>query len=93
MAKHQCANKFYAEGAKGGCFFEIEESKEGFARLDVGWSCVIVHQREIPISWLSEIIAIATSHKDGVAGFLAEHRYGGGYALNCDPVANSDVIG
>ncbi len=86
MAKHQCPNRFHGEGAKGGCFFEIEFSgTEGIALLDVGWSCVIVHSKEIPVTWLSEIIAIATSHKDGISGFLAEHNYGGGYALVCDP--------
>ncbi len=87
MTKHTCANRYAGEGAKGGCFVEIEPAgKEGVAHLDVGWSCVIVHQGEIPVSWLAEVIAIATSHKGGVAGFLEEHRYGGdSYALMCDP--------
>jgi len=85
MAKHVCRNAYHGEGARGGCFVEIEQTdREGFAVLDVGWSCVIVHRGEIPVSWLSEIIAIATGHKGGIAGFLAEHNYGGGYALMCD---------
>lgn len=87
MAKHQCPNRYAGDDAKGGCFFEIERGeKEGTARLDVGWSCVVVHRDEIPVSWLSEVLAIATGHKGGIAGFLAENRYGGdSYALMCDP--------
>lgn len=87
MARHQCPNRYAGEGAKGGCYFEIEiEEKEGIARLDVGWSCVVVYRDEIPVSWLSEVLAIAAGHKDGIAGFLAENRYGGdSYALMCDP--------
>lgn len=87
MAKHVCRNAYYGDGAKGGCFLEIQPSeREGFAVLDAGWSCVIVHRGEIPVSWLSEIIAIATGHKGGIAGFLAEQRYGGdSYALMVDP--------
>jgi hypothetical protein len=84
--KHVCPNKFYAEGARGGCYFEIDASdKEGFAHLNVGWSCVVVHDKEIPITWLAEIIAIATGHGGGIEGFLKHHNYGGGYALQVDP--------
>jgi len=87
MPKHTCPNRFHGEGARGGCYFEIEPGQsEGKAYLDVGWSCVGVHRAEIPVSWLSEVITIATAHKGGIAGFLAEHNYGGGYALMCDPV-------
>lgn len=80
-------NLFRGEGARGGCFFEIEESEqEGRADLKVGWSCVIVHDKEIPITWLSELIAIATAHEGGIEGFLREHDYGDpSYALMCDP--------
>lgn len=86
MAKHQCPNRFGQEGAKGACFVEIEQGeKEGIANLKVGWSCVIVHNKEIPVSWLSEIIAVATGHAGGIAGFLAEHNCGGGYALKNNP--------
>lgn len=86
MAKHQCPNRFYGEGARGGCYFDIAPGdREGMARLDVGWSCVVVHRADIPVTWLAELMAIATGHKGGVAGFLAEHNYGGGYALQCDP--------
>jgi hypothetical protein len=89
MPRHQCRNAYHGEGARGGCFVEIEATdREGIAYLHAGWSCVIVHQREIPVSWLSEIIAIATAHKGGVAGFLREHSYpddGGSYALMVDP--------
>jgi hypothetical protein len=66
-----------------------EGTKEGMVQLDVGWSCVVVHHTEIPVSWLSELVALATAHKGGVAGFLAEQKYGGSdgsYALMCDPV-------
>lgn len=86
MPKRSRPNRYSGEGAKGGCYFSIEETgEEGIARLDVGWSCVVVHDAEIPVTWLAEVVAIATAHKDGVAGFLAEHAYGGGYALVCDP--------
>lgn len=86
MAKHICQNRFSGEGARGGCFIEIGPGeKEGSARLTAGWSCVIVHDKDIPVTWLSEIIAVATGHKGGISGFLAEHNYGGGYALECDP--------
>lgn len=88
MAKQKLhINSLYAgEGANGGCFFEIEDGdKPQHARLRVGWSCVIVHDDkvEIPISWLSEVIAIATGHKGGIVGFLEEHKQE--YALVCDP--------
>lgn len=84
--KHVCPNSFHGEGARGGCFVEIEAGDtEGVATLRAGWSCVIVHDNEIPVTWLAEVIAIATGHKDGIAGFLRDHNYGGGYALQCDP--------
>lgn len=89
MSKHVCANRFIGEGANGGCFFEIESSlkKPEYALLDVGWSCVLVHRGEIPITHLAELVAIATAHAGGIPGFLREHDYGGpSYALMCDPV-------
>lgn len=90
MAKHQCPNRFHGEGARGGCYVEIQPGEtDDMARLEVGWSCVIVHRQEIPITWLSEIIAIATAHRGGVAGFLTEHNYGGGYALQCNPAKDA----
>lgn len=83
---HVCPNAFHGEGARGGCYFEIADAgKDGIAHVDVGWSCVVVHQRPIPISWLAELVAIATAHKGGIVGFLQEHNYGGGYALMCNP--------
>lgn len=87
MVKHVCRNRYGGDGAKGACYFEIEETDtEGIVALDVGWSCVGVHRGNIPVSWLSELIAIATAHKDGVAGFLREHEISGeSYALMCDP--------
>ncbi len=90
--KHICSNQFHGEGAKGGCYFEIAAGeREGMADLRVGWSCVTVHQNEIPITWLSEVIAVATGHAGGIAGFLAEHQCGGGYALVCDPAPTQKV--
>lgn len=87
MAKHKCPNRFSGEGARGGSFFEIEETWEGHTHLSVGHSCVIVHNADIPVTWLAELIAIATEHKDGIAGFLQEHNWSGdSYALMCDPV-------
>jgi hypothetical protein len=85
---HVCPQRYAGEGARGGCYFSIESSDrgEGFANLGVGWSCVTVHDGEIPVTWLSEVIAIATGHPGGIAKFLADHNYGGGYALQCDPV-------
>lgn len=94
--KHECPNRYHGEGAKGGCYVEVEGAGiEGYAQLDVGWSCVVVHQGAIPVSWLSEVIAIATGHNGGIPGFLAEHRYGGGqsYALMCDPPKDPEVSG
>lgn len=86
MAKHQCPNRYHGEGANGGCYVEVEAGcTKGMVALDVGWSCVIVHRGEIPVTWLSELVAIATGHKGGIAGFLAEHNCGGGYALEVDP--------
>lgn len=81
-------NRFGGEGANGGSFFEIESPnyENGRATLRVGHSCVIVHDAEIPITWLAELVAIATEHKDGIGGFLAEHDWSGSsYALFCDP--------
>jgi hypothetical protein len=84
--RHVCPNQYAGEGARGGCFFEISEGEsEGMARLGVGWSCVRVYDDEIPVTWLSEIIAIVTDHEGGIAGFLEKHNYSGGYALQCDP--------
>jgi hypothetical protein len=89
MAKHVCPNRYIGEGAQGGCFVEIEPSdREGVAVLRAGWSCVIVHDGQIPVTWLSELIAIATGHPGGIKAFLAEHNYGGGYALTCDPASD-----
>ncbi|MEV4606166.1 hypothetical protein MRBLMR1_001106 [Neorhizobium sp. LMR1-1-1.1] len=89
MARHVCNNRFGGEGARGGSFFEIVSPNYecGTATLRVGHSCVIVHDRDIPITWLAELVAIATEHKDGIGGFLAEHQWSGqSYALMCDPV-------
>lgn len=86
MVKHVCRNGFVGEGAKGACFIDIEPGEtENLVRLKVGWSCVIVHDKEIPVSWLSEVIAIASGHAGGITGFLAQHNCGGGYALEVDP--------
>ena len=86
MLKHRWKNQFIGEGANGGCFVEIESTqKEGIAHLRVGWSCVMVHDAEIPITWLSEVIAIAKAHPEGIAGYLAEYGDGDSYALMCDP--------
>ena len=77
---------YFGEGANGGCYFEIEPAhKEGHANLRVGWSCVGVHNGDIPVTWLSEVIAIATEHKGGIAGFLRDHYGEESYALMCDP--------
>lgn len=82
---HICPNRFSGEGANGGCFFTVGPSdRQGIALLTVGWSCCVVHDDEIPVTWLAEVIAIATAHTGGIAGFLAEHNYK--YALQCDPV-------
>jgi hypothetical protein len=89
MAKHKCPNAFHGDGARGACYFEIETGdREGVVNLGVGWSCVRVHDGAIPVSWLAELIAIATAHNGGIAGFLKEQKYGGSehsYALECDP--------
>lgn len=87
MAKHICPNRFTGEGARGGCFVEIEPAERtGFVRLRVGWSCVIVHDGEIPLTHLAEVVAIASDRtKGGIEGFLTAHNYGGGYALHVDP--------
>ena len=89
MVKHnKCPNQFHRDGAKGDSYFEIssDRSKEGYANLSVGHLCVVVYDAEIPITWLAEIVAIASEHKGGIAGFLREHRWSGdSYALLCDP--------
>lgn len=88
---HVCPNRFHAEGARGGAYIEVDEYEcpEGHIRLDVGWSCVVVHSDNVPVpvTWIAEVIAIATAHKGGIAGFLAEQGYGGGesWALAVDP--------
>ena len=86
MAKHTCPNRFAGEGADGGCFFEIEPgAKPQTASLKVGYSCVIVHDKDIPITWLAALVAIARDHVGGIPGFLAQHDGETGYALMCDP--------
>lgn len=85
-SNHECENFYHAECARGGCYLEIRGSKgDEIASLEVGWSCVRVFNGEIPVTWLAELIAIATNHKGGIGGFLAEHNYSGeSYALMCD---------
>lgn len=93
MAKHKCPNRFGGEGARGGSFFEIDSEgyEVGRANLRVGHSCVIIHNKEIPITWLAELVAIATEHEGGVAGFLREHNWSGNsYAMMCDPDGKSN---
>lgn len=92
MAKHKCRNSYHDEGARGGVYVRIEATNhEGVAHLDVGWSCVVVHNKFIPVTWLAEIIAIATGHQGGIEGFLKANGIGGdddshgSYALMCDP--------
>lgn len=88
---HVCANAYHGDGARGGCYVVISASdREEMANLEVGWSCVRVHDKEIPVTWLAELIAIATGHTGGIAGFLAEHDYGNpSYALMCDPAGKT----
>ena len=79
---------YYGEGANGGCYFDISQDdreRDGIADLRVGWSCVGVHNGDIPVTWLAEIIAIATGWKGGVPGFLREFNGDESYALMCDP--------
>lgn len=83
-------NAYFGEGGNGGCFFQIADGdKPQHVLLRVGWSCVIVHDddKEIPVTWLAEVISIATSHKGGIVGFLEEHNQE--YALVCDPPKES----
>lgn len=89
MAKHVCPNNFHAEGARGGSFIECYPGDlPETIRLRVGHSCVIVHDKDIPTTWLAEVIAIATEHDGGIAGFLRAHDWGGdSYALMCNPSA------
>lgn len=88
MAKHKCLNRFGGQGARGGSFVEIESlsCEHETASVRVGHSCVIMHDAEIPITWIAELFAIATEHKGGIAGFLRDHEWSGNsYALMCDP--------
>ena len=90
MAKHQCPNRFGGDGAHGGSFFEIDSPnyEHGTANVRVGHSCVIVHDAQIPITWIAELFAIATEHKGGIKGFLQDRSWSGeSYALMCDPEA------
>lgn len=92
MAKHQCPNAFAGEGANGGCYVQIRDDGNEHPTLEVGWSCVRVYSQAMPITWLAEIIAIASAPEHGgVAGFLEKHRYGGAsYALACDPAPSKE---
>lgn len=90
MAKHQCPNQFRGSGARGGCYFEVGDYDvpSEYARLNVGHSCVVVHEGAIPVTWLAEIIAIVTAYEGGIPGFLKKHEEvmgGESYALMCDP--------
>ena len=99
MPKHKCRNNYHDEGAKGGCYFHITDTdKEGIAHLDVGHSCVVVHNKFIPVTWLAELVAIATMDPEGIEGFLKKHGVAGdddshnSYALMCDPELPSGGI-
>ena len=99
MAKHKCSNSYNDDGAKGACYFHITDTnKEGVAYLEVGHSCVVVHAKPIPVSWLAELVAIATLDEGGVEGFLKKHGIAGNddshgsYALACDPALPSGEI-
>jgi hypothetical protein len=92
MRKHRCKNEYRGEGARGGCFVQVTAStKEGIALLDVGHSCVVVHNKFIPVTWIAEVVAIASLHDGGIEGFLKANGLAGddssynSYALMCDP--------
>lgn len=90
MPKHKCLNQYRGDGARGACYLELDPAEEeGKVHLGVGWSCVVVYQsaKPVPISWIAEVIAIATDHEGGIEGFLRENHYGGSesYALEVDP--------
>ena len=88
--RHVCPNAFHGEGARGACYIRITATEnEGAAHVDVGHSCVGVHDGPMPISWLSELVAIATAHDGGVAGFLKANANGDSYALACDPPSDN----
>jgi hypothetical protein len=84
---HSCPNAYCGDGAKGACYVNVSAGdKSDHLLLEVGWSCVVVHHTSIPVSWLAELVAIATGHDGGIVGFLREHDYGNpSYALMCDP--------
>lgn len=100
--KHVCANRFHAEGARGGAYIELDEAEqEGFVSLGVGWSCVVVHSphEPIPVTWIAEVFAIVTAYKGGIAGFLKDHGEGGAdgdgkggrsWALMVDPAPDPE---
>lgn len=86
---------YYGEGANGGCFLEVADTfRDSVAYLKVGWSCVKVFEGPVHVTWLAELVAIATGHSGGLRGFLEEHGEGGpdggSYALWCDPEGASD---
>lgn len=90
--KHKCENAYRGEGARGGSYVDIRATNiENVVFVDVGHSCVVFHNKPIPVTWLAEVIAIAAQEEGGIEGFLKKHGICGNddsfnsYALACDP--------
>lgn len=73
------------EGARGGSYVHLEQSeREGYCRVEVGHSCVVTVDCELPVTWLA---AILTNAKDvGFRSAMGDFgQFPADYALMCDP--------
>ena len=82
---HVCPNIAEVEGARGGSYVRLAPGeKEGMCRIEVGHSCVVTVDREIPVTWLA---AVLTHAKDigWIAAMGDRELFPADYALMCDP--------
>jgi hypothetical protein len=89
-------HKSYSDdGANGGCYVNIDVTNhDGVAWLNVGHSCIKMHDKPIHVTWLAELITIAELHDGGIEGFLKANSrsvLGESYALACDPKSPDQI--
>ena len=90
FGRSKIPNKVTVQGANGGSYVMISgNDTEDKCRVEVGHSCVVTCDVEIPVTWLA---AILTHAKDiGFENAMgATDNFPADYALMCNPPAKGD---
>lgn len=88
MAKrYEPPTSFEVQGARGGSFVRLSRTdNEERVHVEVGHSCVITVNQEIPVTWLAAVLTHAKYI--GFSSAMGDReQFPADYALMCDPEA------